>query len=103
MYAVIQAGGRQERVEEGQTVAVDRLAAAVGDEVSFSPVLVVDGATVLTGPAQLSGASVSGRVVGDAKGPKIRGFTYRAKSRGRRQWGHRQKYTTVEITTINRG
>lgn len=103
MYAVIRAGGTQARVEEGQTVAVDRLAAAVGDEVSFSPVLVVDGETVLAGAAQLAGASVAGRVVGAAAGPKIRGFTYKHKTRARRRWGHRQKYTTVEITTISRG
>jgi large subunit ribosomal protein L21 len=58
---------------------------------------------VLAGPDQLAGASVSARVVGDAKGPKIRGFTYKNKSRARKRWGHRQKYTTVEITSINRG
>jgi large subunit ribosomal protein L21 len=103
MYAVIRAGGTQERVEQGQTVAVDLLAAAVGDEVSLAPVLVVDGDTVLAGPADLAGASVSARVVGEAKGPKIRGFKYKNKSRARTRWGHRQKYTTVEITGISRG
>ena len=52
--------------------------------------LVVDGSTVLATPAQLGTATVTARVVGDAKGPKIRGFTYKPKSNQRRRWGHRQ-------------
>jgi large subunit ribosomal protein L21 len=102
VYAVIKAGGKQERVEEGQTLSVERLAAGEGDEVRFVPVLLVDGDTVLATPGELAGATVSARVVGDAKGPKIRGFTYKPKTRGRRSWGHRQHYTTIEITGISR-
>jgi large subunit ribosomal protein L21 len=102
VYAVIKTGGKQERVEEGQTLAVELLGAAAGDEVSFSPILVVDGATVVSGPTQLASAKVSARVVGETKGPKIRGFTYKPKTRGRRTWGHRQRYTTIEITGITR-
>ena len=102
MYAVIKTGGKQERVEEGQTLAVERLRASEGDEVSFSPVLVVDGSTVLSRPDELASASVSGRVVGFTKGPKVRGFTYKPKTRARRSWGHRQHYMTVEITGITR-
>ena len=103
MYAVIQTGGKQERVEEGQTLAVERLAASEGDEITFAPILVVDGETVLAGPGALSGARVGARVVGQTKGPKIRGFTYKPKTRSRRSWGHRQTYTTIEITGISRG
>ena len=103
MYAVIQTGGKQERVEEGQTLAVERLAASEGDEITFAPILVVDGETVLAGPGALSGARVGARVVGQTKGPKIRGFTYKPKTRSRRSWGHRQTYTTIEITDISRG
>jgi len=103
MYAVIQTGGKQERVEQGQTLAVERLAASEGDEVTFAPILLVDGETVLAGPGPLSGARVGARVVGQTKGPKIRGFTYKPKSRSRRSWGHRQTYTTIEITDISRG
>ncbi len=103
MYAVIETGGKQSRVEEGQVLAVERLGAAVGDEVRFRPVLLVDGETVLATPGELEGATVSGRVVGEMKGPKIVGFTYRSKSRHRRRWGHRQRYDTVEITGISRG
>jgi large subunit ribosomal protein L21 len=102
VYAVIKTGGKQERVEEGQTLAVERLDVAQGDEVTFEPILVVDGETVLARPAQLAGAVVSARVVGETKGPKIRGFTYKPKTRGRRAWGHRQSYTTIEITGISR-
>ncbi len=100
MYAVIKTGGKQERVEEGQTLTVERLAAAAGEEVQFEPILLVDGDTVLARRGELSGARVSARVVGEAKGPKIRGFTYKPKSRARRRWGHRQGYTTIEITGI---
>src|ERR1700738_1502190 len=103
MYAVIKTGGKQERVEEGQQLAVERLGAAEGDEVTFEPVLLVDGETVLAGAGKLVGATVSARVVGESKGPKIRGFTYKNKPRSRRSWGHRQHYTTIEITGISRG
>jgi len=103
VYAVIKTGGKQERVEEGQRLAVERLGAAEGDEVTFSPVLLVDGDTVLAGVGPLAGATVSARVIGEAKGPKIKGFTYKHKTRSRRAWGHRQKYTTIEITGISRG
>ena len=102
MYAVIRTGGKQERVEEGQTLSVELLRAGAGDEVSFDPVLLVDGATVLSRRDQLAGARVSARVVGEAKGSKVRGFTYKPKTRARRAWGHRQRYTTIEITGISR-
>jgi large subunit ribosomal protein L21 len=101
MYAVIQTGGKQYRVEEGQRLDVERLGDA--DEVTLSPVLVVDGDSVLATPAQLSGASVTARVVGAARGPKITGFTYKNKSNERKRWGHRQHYATIEITGITKG
>jgi large subunit ribosomal protein L21 len=103
VYAVIKAGGKQERVEEGQTLAVELLAASTGDKVTFQPVLVVDGSTVLSRREQLASARVSARVVGETKGPKVRGFTYKPKTRARRSWGHRQRYTTIEITGISAG
>jgi large subunit ribosomal protein L21 len=102
VYAVIRTGGRQERVEEGQRLDIDRVAAAEGEGLTFQPVLLVDGDTVLARPADLSGAKVSARVIGEAHGPKIRGFTYKPKTRARRTWGHRQHYTTIEITSISR-
>ena len=103
MYAVVKTGGKQTRVAEGERVQVEHLGAAVGDEITLTPVLVVDGAVVLSTPAELEGASVAGRVVGEAKGPKITGFKYKHKSRSRRRWGHRQGYDVIEITGITAG
>ena len=101
MYAVIATGGKQYRVEEGQQLDVELLGA--DGDVSFAPVLVVDGDTVLATPGDLAGATVSARVVGEAKGPKITGFTYKNKTNQRTRWGHRQRYDTIEITSITRG
>ena len=104
MYAVIKTGGKQERVAEGQRLNVELLTAPEGSEdVTFTPVLLVDGDDVLAGGAALSGATVTARIVGEVKGPKIRGFTYKNKTNQRKRWGHRQKYTTIEITGITRG
>ena len=103
MYAVIKTGGKQYRVAEGQRLDVERLAAGEGeggDEVSFQPVLVVDGANVVASPGDLAGSRVTARLVGEAKGPKITGFKYKNKTNQRRRWGHRQRYTTIEITGI---
>jgi large subunit ribosomal protein L21 len=103
MYAVIATGGKQERVSEGMTLNVELLGVDEGSTVTFDTVLVVDGTKVLATPDQLKGASVTGRVIGEAKGPKINGFTYKNKSNNRKRWGHRQHYTTVEITSISAG
>jgi large subunit ribosomal protein L21 len=100
MYAVISAGANQQKVAEGEQVEVDLLDAAEGDEVSLTATLLVDGDTVLATPDELSGVTVTGRVVGAAKGPKINGFTYKRRTRQRRRYGHRQRYTVVEITKI---
>jgi large subunit ribosomal protein L21 len=100
MYAVIQTGGKQERVAEGQQLRVELLGKAPGTEVAFTPVLLVDGDTVLATPGDLAGASVTAQVVGEELGPKIRGFTYKNKSNQRTRWGHRQQYSTIEITAI---
>jgi len=101
MYAVIRTGGKQERVAEGQRLRVELLGEEIGAEVSFEPVLVVDGSRVLATPSDLVGAVVTGQIVGEEKGPKIRGFTYKSKSNQSRRWGHRQHYATVEITSIS--
>jgi large subunit ribosomal protein L21 len=100
MYAVVRTGSSQERVEEGQVLRVDKRGDDVGATISLTPVLLVDGERVLAG-ASLEGATVTGKVVGSELGPKIRGLTYKPKTRQRRRWGHRQQYTTVEITGIS--
>jgi len=102
MYAVVATGGKQYRVEEGQKLKVERLGQP-GDEVALVPVLLVDGGTVLATPNQLSGVTVSARVVDESKGKKINGFTYKSKANQRRRFGHRQTYATIEITGIKRG
>jgi large subunit ribosomal protein L21 len=102
MDAVIKTGGKQYRVTEGQRLDVEKLG-PVDTEVELTPVLLVDGDTVLATPDALSGAKVKVKVVSDAKGPKITGFTYKNKSNQRKRWGHRQKYSTVEITGITKG
>jgi large subunit ribosomal protein L21 len=101
MYAVIKSGGKQYRVEEGERLAVERLGGS--GEVELSPVLVVDGDRVLATPKELEAARVSARVVDDARGPKITGFTYKPKTNNRRRWGHRQRYSLIEITAISAG
>ncbi|MFM8267999.1 MAG: 50S ribosomal protein L21 [Ilumatobacteraceae bacterium] len=103
MYAVIASGGKQARVEKGQQVHVELLDAEQGAEVSLTPVLVVDGATVLSTPEQLKGAAVTAKVVGWAQGPKINGFTYKRRTNQRRRYGHRQRYHVLEITSIKKG
>lgn len=101
MYAVIASGGKQEKVAEGEQVKVELLDADEGSDISLTPVMVVDGDTVLATPEELSGASVTGRIVGTAKGPKINGFTYKRRTNNRRRYGHRQHYHVVEITSIS--
>jgi large subunit ribosomal protein L21 len=102
MYAVIATGGKQYKVETGQQLDVERLGVDDG-EVELRAVMLVDGATVLATPAELGGATVKAKVVGAAKGPKINGFLYKNKSNNRKRWGHRQHYTTIEITSITKG
>jgi large subunit ribosomal protein L21 len=102
MYAVIKTGGKQYRVEKGQKLDVELVGADDG-KLELKPVLLVDGDTVLAGPKALSKAKVTAKVVGENKGPKITGFTYKNKTNSSRRWGHRQRYSTIEITGISKG
>ena len=102
MYAVVKTGGKQYRVEKGQTLDVERLGKP-GTNVTLTPVLVVDGSTVLATPDQLAGASVTATVVDEHRMPKINGFKYKNKTNQRRRWGHRQTVATIEITGIKKG
>ena len=101
MYAVIATGGKQVRVAQGQQVHVELLGVEQGAAVDFTPVLVVDGDSVLATPDQLKDATVTAKVVGWAKGPKINGFTYKRRTNQRRRFGHRQQYHVLEITKIS--
>lgn len=101
MYAIVKAGGRQEKVEVGDTVIVDRMAAAIGATVSFPALLLVDGASVTTDAKVLSGVEVTGEVIDELKGPKIDILRYKNKTGHRRRQGFRAKLTRVKITAIN--
>ena len=101
MYAVVRTGGKQERVSEGQRLAVELIDAPVGGQVQLETLLVVDGTDVRATPDQLAGASVSAKVLGEELGPKIRAGTYKSKSNQRRRWGHRQRLSTIEIVAIS--
>ena len=101
MYAIVKAGGRQEKVAVGDTVTVDRIDAAVGATVSFPALLVVDGATVTTDVAALAAVKVTGEVLEETKGPKIDILRYKNKTGHRRRQGFRAKLTRVKSTAIN--
>ena len=101
MYAIVKAGGRQEKVAVGDTVTVDRIDAAVGATVSFPALLVVDGATVTTDVAALAAVKVTGEVLEETKGPKIDILRYKNKTGHRRRQGFRAKLTRVKITAIS--
>lgn len=99
-YAVIETGGKQYRVAPGDVLEVERVRA---EEVRFRPVLVVTEDAVRATPEELEGASVTARVVEEVRGPKVVGFTYKPKTNQRRRFGHRQRYSVVEITGIEIG
>jgi large subunit ribosomal protein L21 len=100
MYAVIRAGGRQFKVASGDVIEVDRLGASAGEEVSFSPVLVVDDGKIRSRPAELDGLKVTAKVLEHKRGEKIRVFNYHRKTGWKKTKGHRSELTAVEITGI---
>jgi large subunit ribosomal protein L21 len=103
MYAIIRTGGKQTKVREGDTIEVELLKGAA-DEVSFIPLLVVqEDGTAVSDRAALASASVTARVLGESKGPKVDIFKYKNKTGYRRRMGHRQRYTSLEVTAIALG
>ena len=101
MYAVIATGGKQYKVQEGDTLRVEKLPGKIGDTISFDEVLMYsDGDTVRLGQPQLEGALVQGRIVEQWKARKIIVFKYKRRKRYRRKQGHRQPYTAVKIDSI---
>ncbi|MBD3690196.1 50S ribosomal protein L21 [Nanchangia anserum] len=100
VYAIVKAGGRQEKVSVGDVVVVDKLDAEAGDSVSFAPVMIVDGDQVVSDPAALADKTVSGEVLAQTKGPKIRILKYKNKTGYRKRQGHRAQLTEVKITSI---
>jgi large subunit ribosomal protein L21 len=102
MYAIVKTGGKQYRVTEGQTLLVERLPVADGDTVELRPLLFVDGSDVVDGD-ELSGITVSARVVAHERGPKLRIVKFKPKRGYRRRTGHRQELTRIEVTSVGRG
>src|SRR5512138_950133 len=101
-YAIIESGGKQYRAVEGQTIAVDRLAADAGAEVELRPLLMADGEDFMVGTPALDGIQVKAIVVNHIRGPKADRFKYSPKKRIRVRGGHRQQYTQLAINFIGR-
>ena len=101
MYAIVKAGGRQEKVAVGDTITVDRINAKVGASVSFPALLLVEGANVTTDPKTLAGVKVAGEILEETKGPKIDILRYKNKTGHRRRQGFRAQHTLVKITAIS--
>lgn len=100
MYAIIKTGGKQYCVEEGKVITIEKLDVEAGAEVAFDEVLLVSGDGVKIGQPTVAGAKVTGKVLEQGKGAKIRIFKYKAKSNYRRRQGHRQPFTKVQIEKI---
>ncbi|KQS15772.1 50S ribosomal protein L21 [Frigoribacterium sp. Leaf186] len=101
VYAVVRAGGRQEKVEVGTIVTLDRLKAAEGDSITLPVVLHVDGDTVTSAADALASVTVTAEVLNDLRGPKIVIQNYKNKTGYKRRMGFRADLTRVKITSIN--
>ncbi|ACV06194.1 50S ribosomal protein L21 [Kytococcus sedentarius] len=101
MYAIVRAGGRQEKVSVGDVLTVDKVAGEAGESIDLQPLLLVDGSTVTAASDKLAAASVTAEILGATKGPKITIQHYKNKTGYKRRQGHRQPLTEVKITAIN--
>ena len=101
MFAIIETGGKQYKVSEGDVIFIDKLAVEADETVTFDKVLMADKDGNLTvGAPQIAGASVSATVGKNGKGKKIYVFKYKAKKNEKKKIGHRQPYTKVQISAI---
>ena len=101
MYAIIATGGKQYKAQAGETIQVEKLSNAVGEEISFTEVLMVsDGDSVTVGQPTLANAIVKGFVVEQGKDKKIIVFKFKRRKKYRRKQGHRQLFTAVRIDSI---
>ena len=101
MYAIIKTGGKQYKVQEGDVIFVEKLGAEVEDTFTFDEVLAVGGDELVIGSPTVEGASVTAKVLRQAKSKKVIVFKYKAKKGYRRKQGHRQPYTKLQIEKIN--
>jgi len=102
MYAVVETGGKQYKVEEGTSLLVDRLDAKEGDKVALRAVMFRD-TEVVAVPKELEKVKVEAKVAAHLRGPKIKVFKYKAKKGYRRRAGHRSELTKLEVTSIKAG
>ncbi len=101
MYAVIETGGKQYRVAQGDTVHIEKLTGEVGDSIQFDNVLLIgDGSDITVGKPSVAGATVSGEIIGHGKDKKLIVFKFKRRKDYRRRTGHRQQYTAVKITAV---
>jgi large subunit ribosomal protein L21 len=100
VYAIVRCGGRQEKVAVDDVLTVDKLAGKTGETVTFPALLVVDGESVVSAPAELAKYEITAEILGALKGPKIDIMHYRNKTGYKRRMGHRQPYTQVKVTGI---
>ena len=101
MYAIVRAGGRQEKVSVGDVLIVDKVDGAPGDSLELKPLLLVDGSTVTTDADTLAKVTVRAEVVKPTKGPKITIMKYKNKTGYRKRQGHRQHSTQIKVTAID--
>ncbi|MBD8007581.1 50S ribosomal protein L21 [Bacillus norwichensis] len=101
MYAIIETGGKQVKVEEGQAIYIEKVDAAEGDTFTFDKVLFVGGDNVKVGNPFVEGATVTAKVEKQGRQKKIVVFKYKAKKNYRRKQGHRQPFTKLVIEKIN--
>lgn len=101
MFAVIQTGGKQYRVAEGDRLRVEKLAGDVGAKVTFDSVLLIGGASVKVGTPLVSGAKVSAEIVAQDRDKKVIVFKFRRRKNYRRKQGHRQPFTELKITGVS--
>ncbi|MDD7384943.1 MAG: 50S ribosomal protein L21 [Actinomycetaceae bacterium] len=99
VYAIVKAGGRQEKVSVGSVVVVDKMDAQAGDTVELEPLMLVDGDKITTAADGIS-AKVTAEVVRDEKGPKISIIKFKNKTGYRKRMGHRQQLTRLKVTGI---
>lgn len=102
VYAIVRAGGRQEKVSVGDVLTVDRLAGDPGSTVEFQPVLLVDGEVVTSSADVLAEARVTAEIIEAAKGPKIRILKFKNKTGYRKRQGNRAKLTRIKVTGITK-
>jgi large subunit ribosomal protein L21 len=100
VYAVVRAGGRQEKVEVGTIVVLDRIKADKDGNVQLTPVLLVDGSTITHDSKSLSKITVTAQVIEDLRGPKIVIQKFKNKTGYKKRQGHRQEQTRIKITSI---